>query len=187
MGQMHRLLAVLASAVALVTVASCSSGGPAPDAPEPVTEAVATAEPTPSAEEAPAATVEQWASVVAVELERVGEAHADWEDAICSSLTVDGGAVDCLTLQTVRALVADTTRINVDGAADPDGPRYLGAPPAEVEALVADLRAAAAAASAAGKEASDACPGEDCLRAAFGFEMAFGDLREALTAWSPYL
>lgn len=177
-------VAVLAAALVVVLTGCGTRTNEGGDPASTTTEAPS---PTPSDAGGDTATVEEWASLIAVEKDRVDEATQGWEDAVCSSAVVDAGAPDCSALMTSMSFVADTTAIIVTGAGDSTSPTYLGVVPDELTDLVAETRATADAASTAGQEAIGGCPGEDCVGVAFRFSMAFEDLRTSLVAWAPYL
>ncbi len=165
-----------AAAIAAVLLAGCS-----PTASAPSTSASVSASPTPSG-----ASVTQWASAIAPLKADWTKMQSQWGDATCSSLAVDGGAVDCGAYIVAMGFTAKTIHLKAQAMTDSTvATGYLGTPPSEIASAYADLTEAAEKASTAG-DAVD-CPGKKCLKAAFDFEMAWKSLGDALEEWEPWL
>jgi len=189
---MARRCAIAVASVSLLLLAGCASSGSPAETETPTSVRTrspnVTLSPTPTTA-VDVATPEQWASLIAQVQFDVEEANANWEAATCSSLAVDRGALDCRIMLMTMGTVAKTAALEIGGAATADSPTYLGAPTAEILNLVGETVSAAEAAGVAAEPVylGDACPGENCVRDGFAFEMAWDDLRSALVAWSPYL
>lgn len=177
MRRFSSLAAVVVLAGALV---ACSSGEPTPAADE---------ETTPTQE---ASTVEQWASVVAVQQAEWADWQQGWDDATCSSLAASDGAIDCSIMLTTAVFMTQTTKIETSAATTPSAGQFIAEePPAEVAELWAETTEAAAVAADAGAAWDDAGCGTssstDCIGLAFDFGSAIDDLQSSFTAWTPYL
>ena len=131
---------------------------------------------------APAATVEQYASIIAKERADISEAA----DTLKPCAIDQSGFVCVITLMSV-GLEAQTLDIELGGASI-DGPGnqlYIGPPPVELAKLVADTRAAAQDVQTKA-DAYDACKrscGDEFAQAYF----AANDLNDQVAAWEPYL
>lgn len=183
-GRMQTWTLSPALAIALVA-AGCSAGGGQPDdagssglqssseAPE---------SPSPSPE---GASIEQWASVVAEQKDSYEDTQQSWDDLTCSSLAASNGAVDCQAYMYTMGLVAETAAISIGGTVNPDTPKYLGEPPAEIVTLVDETIAAAQ--HAADVSVGPECFDDDCIGESVDAERAWNQLGDKYAAWDPYL
>lgn len=170
-------------AVATVLLLGACSLGDDADEPTPSDEPIETAEPAPAEPAAGTATVEQWASQVAMLQVDFDDAQESWDSAACSSIAA-AEAADCRAILVMMSLVAQTAEITLVGLSEEGGPTYFGEPPTEIAMLVADTAAAAVAASSVGQAIQ--CPGDQCIGTAFEFERAWGDLGAMYAGWAPY-
>lgn len=92
----------------------------------------------------------------------------------------------CKTYLLTMGYTAQTVGLVISGGLKEGVPAYIGAPPAEIAGLVDETRQAAEDAGALADTAREACPGDDCVGAAFQFERAWGDLVTAFNKWEPY-
>ncbi len=144
--------------------------------------------PSPSTTEE-TASVEQWASVIAEQRNSYDDTDQSWEDATCSSLAAVDGAVDCQAMMMSMGLVAATANVTISGATNPDGPAYIGKPPAEIRTLLIDTLTAAMIAEDAFTPVDMDCfdEGIECAGEASEAERAWDTLGDKYAAWDPYL
>ncbi len=177
---MRKRAAVVGAAVLFLTSA-CADGGDASQQEGQTAPPAAAAAPD-------AASVSQWASLVAP--------HArEWHDQ------VDTVEEDCRRPATVVAchlgymtlsLQAETIAVVLTGvSSNPGHSDYLGEPPAEIDRLVERTIEAAEDVEPAYEAYADTGCGdpyaEECRAEAFAMRIAVGDLTSAYDAWAPYL
>lgn len=176
MSDMKRLAMSLAVLLALTGCSGTSASTPSPSA--------ATETPSPSES---VVSVSQWASAVAPLKAEWQETQESWEDATCSALAANDGAVDCAAMLTTMQIQAATINLGVSAMANPEAKTgYLGTPPSEIATAYQALADAAKAADTWESSPVD-CPGNDCLPNAIEFERAWKDLGSAFAAWEPWL
>jgi hypothetical protein len=182
-GDSMRSVVALAITVAVVSLAGCAASS-AENASESAS-AVATAAPTPTPVEQ-AATVNEWASLVAQEQLRLDDALQPWDEHSCSALSLEDPL--CSAYLVVLQMTTGTSETVLGGAADPGALTYLGTAPDEVADRVADLVTTVKSVSTSGVAATAACPeGDTCISLAAEFTRGIDTLRAAYAGWEPYL
>lgn len=190
---MRALQSLLVASVLLASLSACGSDS----AGEPPGQAASasTAAPTESTTPTPevdTATVEQYASIVAKNQDlkkQIGTmSDCDWLGS--GSLDADPASIVCQAGVLTLSFQAGTLSTSLKSAQKPGVPAFIGSPPAEIEALVADtvsasdaLEKAAAAANKAGCEQTAA---GKCAALRIDVMQAMGDLERELYAWEPY-
>lgn len=139
------------------------------------------------------ATVEQYASIIA----RNGELRDDLDEmAGCDwlgsgSLDYDPELIVCQVGLFGLTMTSDTLAISLEGAAKEGVPAYIGAPPKEIEQLVAETIESANALTAAATAANDADCAQvgsgQCSSLRSGTMRAIANLERTIDAWAPYL
>lgn len=182
LGDILKKAMALPFAAAALMLTAC--GGEAQSAP--VETATHTPTPTPTVQ---TATVQQYGEIMLESRKGVDEFLEDWEDENCSGLGIADGDLLCNMTMMRAPMVASIVDLNFSAAAKPTAPGFIGAPPAELEGIVADTREAAQASIEAGEEWKEAnCPdGDQCAFAAGRLEDAVEDLQLKFDAWQLYL
>jgi hypothetical protein len=137
----------------------------------------ATPSPTPTGKQA---TVQQWASLIAQQDQKLDETLGQWHEDDCSALSLDYPLCEIkfMTLGTV----AKTLDIQLQGATSESSPSYLGEPPSEVATLVQETVDAAHEAATLADD-----PDVKDVGVAVRFEGAVDALSTAYAGWAPYL
>ena len=167
----------LVALCAVVGLAGCSSSD-ADDVAKPA--ASTSAAPT----QAPAATEAQWASLIAQGKSGAVDAFQSWEDSGCIATMMDTA---CAITLTTMGYAAETLSTLIEAGTNEAGSGYIGAPPAEISALVDETKAAADRASDVASAAGTACTGgAECTTEAFAAVVAYDSLTSSLAGWAPY-
>ncbi len=169
----------LVALCAVVGLAGCSSSD-ADDEVKPAASTSASAAPT----QAPAATGDQWASLIAQGKSGAVDALQSWEDSGCLATMMDTA---CAITLTTMGYAAGTLSTLIEAGTNEAGSGYIGAPPAEISALVDETKAAADRAAEAASAAGTACTGgAECTTEAFAAVVAYDSLTSSLAGWAPY-
>lgn len=143
---------------------------------------------TPTSTPTPTADLRPWASLMAKESTELENTKSKLADANCTPATADGFA--CGATYSAAAIDVSTIELEVSSATNPSATTYLGTPPKAIASLYADTKAAAQAATKAGKPwASAKCIGSssmDCLDAAGTLDATMGNLATEFSAWGAY-
>lgn len=170
------LLATLVAVAFIIT--GCS-------APAENTEASVPAEP--ETEEA-GPTVEEFASVIAESRGAVDDWLDEWDEHICSSMTVAEGDPLCEVSLMGGSLVAETARTKLNSATKEDSLVYLGDPPDKIAIIWQSTEDAAIAAAEAGSAIPEDCStSEGCAGKVMDFTMAMETLQRKYDSWAPYM
>jgi hypothetical protein len=165
--------------LAVITACGGSSDEPSKSAASAVSSPVATASASPTVK---TATIGQYASIVAEQRAAISERAKELEGCV-----LDASDFVCKAGVLSASLEAQTLDIKLESAGV-DGPGnqvFIGAPPDEIAALVAETRAAAKALQAKADLASE-CKGK-CISEFADASFAASDLNDKLAGWEPYL
>lgn len=177
-----RTVTALVALCAVIGLAGCSSTAEAPVPEVTETTVAPTVEPTPEPE--PAATLEQWASLIAGAKGAVVDAQESWEDNDC--LPGDPEPY-CWASHSIMGMTAETFGITIDIGTNPDADGYIGDPPPEIANLVTATRDAALTTQEDHDIARQTCPdGNTCMRDASEAMRSYKSLLAQIDAWGPY-
>jgi hypothetical protein len=180
--------------IALLLLASGCAGGSeiGAVAGEQPSRSTAAETPSPSEDVVPAATVAQYASIVAKNsdiselLDRLE--GCDW---IGDGPLDQPGSIVCMAGIPTLEYSSSTLAVSLESAGKDGVPAYIGAPPAEIESLVTETIAVAQEVSKVARKAGNAdcseSPRGRCFNLRIDVWKGLGELDRQLDAWGPYL